>query len=193
MAEAKRGERGNRTRWRNRHCLDHHPGRGGGGDAGEKEEEAGEELEMHVAVAAAGADTGAGVNRVAPYSALLAEGATATVAPNDGGLGWYEVASAGARPPGHGHLGTEEGRGCGGGGGGGGRFRKNDLLQALGMIASNRVVLVRFAASSVRMIATWATAVYMVVRSKVLPLARVSGGTFPRSLRGGYCSVLRNS
>lgn len=121
---------------------------------------------MYGAVAAAGADT----DLVAPYSsALQAAGATAAVAPNGGGWGWYEADPAGEGSPGQGRLGTGGGReGGGGAGGGGGGFRKNDLPQALGMIASNRVVLVLFAATSVRMVATWATAGYMAVRSKVL-------------------------
>lgn len=55
--------------------------------------------------------------------------------------------------------------GAGGGGGGGGEGRKShDLGQALRTIASNKVVLMLFAASSARMIATWSMASYLAVR-----------------------------
>lgn len=158
-------KRKKRRRWRDHQPSpndddDHHHRAGG---------TAREELRTYRAVAAtaAGVDTGAGVDLVAPYSsALQAAGAT----PNSNGWGWYDVDPAvGQGPPGVGRIGTQGGGGGAGGGGsgdgdGGGELQKNDLGQALRMIVSNRVVLVLFAASSARMIATWAIASFMAVR-----------------------------
>ncbi|CAM9680955.1 unnamed protein product, partial [Scytosiphon promiscuus] len=76
---------------------------------------------------------------------------------------------------------------------------KNDLCQALRMISSNRIVLVLFAASSARMIATWAMAGYMatyyhrefpsqVSLYSVLNAVAVSIGGMASSYGGGAIS-----
>lgn len=179
-AKERRGDR--KKRRRRRRGRDHHPSPDRPTAAGDA---AGEELRTYP-TAAAGADTGAGVDLVAPYSsALQAAGAT----PNGGGWGWYDVdpAAGGGGLPGARRLGTPGGDGGGGGDGAGGGsgsgvrggegLRKNDLFQALRMIVSNRVVLLLFAASSARMIATWATAMYMPVRKERRKGRRVDSGT----------------
>ena len=101
---------------------------------------------------------------------------SSAAASGDGGnpdWGWYDESPSGTG--GHGcHGGFDRVGGSSGGGGGGGGDggragaetprKSHDLRQALRTIASNRVVLLLFAASSARMVATWSIASYLAVR-----------------------------
>ena len=77
---------------------------------------------------------------------------------NGGDYGWFEDDPSGSSVEAGG--GDLDPRGGGGGG------AKHDLRQTLRTIGSNRVVLVLFAASSARMVATWSMAGYMAVRTR---------------------------